>query len=117
MTLARPYAKAAYLAAKDMQEVPVWSLALVQLALWVKVAEIQTIIKNPLIEKEAVIEFLMQTAKINNPQVKNFLSLLAQYNRLALLTDIYVLFIAHRHDDEKILDAEFFAPFPVSDTD
>lgn len=116
MTLARPYAKAAYLAAKDAQAVAVWSVALEQLAQWVKVKDVQEIIKNPLIEKDAIVTFLMQTAKIDNHEIQNFLSLLAQYHRLDLLSDIYVLFIALHHDDEKILDAEFIAPFAVSET-
>ena len=94
MTLARPYAKAAYLAAKDAQAVAVWSVALEQLAQWVKVKDVQEIIKNPLIEKDAIVTFLMQTAKIDNHEIQNFLSLLAQYHRLDLLSDIYVLFIA-----------------------
>jgi F-type H+-transporting ATPase subunit delta len=115
MTLARPYAKAAYLAAKDAQAVAVWSSALEQLAQWIKVKDVQEIIENPLIDKEAVISFLMQSAKIDNPQIQNFLSLLAQYHRLELLCDIYVLFVALHHNDEKVLDAQFIAPFAVSD--
>ncbi|MFA6036556.1 MAG: F0F1 ATP synthase subunit delta [Legionellales bacterium] len=115
LTLARPYAKAAYLAAKDTQEVALWSAALEQLAQWVNVKEIETIIKNPLIDKETVVTFLMQCAKINNPQIKNFLTLLAEYTRLPLLKDIFVIFTALHHDDEKIMNAQFIAPFPVSD--
>lgn len=116
LTLARPYAKAAYLAAKDAQEVATWATALAQLAQWVKVKEVETIIKNPLIDKETLVTFLMQCAKIDTPHIKNFLTLLAEYNRLSLLTDVYVIFTALQNDDEKILDAEFIAPFPVSDS-
>jgi F-type H+-transporting ATPase subunit delta len=116
LTLARPYAKAAYLAAKNAQTVAVWSQALAQLAQWVKDKEIQTIIKNPLIDKETLVTFLMECIKSDNAEIKNFLMLLAEYNRLSLLTDVYVIFTALHHDDEKILDAEFIAPFPVSDS-
>jgi F-type H+-transporting ATPase subunit delta len=115
MTLARPYAKAAYLAAKDAQAVAAWSAALEQLAQWVNVKEVSLIIKNPLIEKETLVTFLMQCAKVDNPQIKNFLTLLAEYSRLPLLCDVYVLFTALRNTDEKILDAQFIAPFPVSE--
>jgi F-type H+-transporting ATPase subunit delta len=116
LTLARPYAKAAYLAAKDAQEVDVWSNALAQLAQWVKDREVQTIIKNPLIDKETLVTFLMQCAKIDTPAIKNFLTLLAEYTRLSLLTDIYVIFTALHQEDEKIMVAEFIAPFPVSES-
>jgi F-type H+-transporting ATPase subunit delta len=115
-TLARPYAKAAYNAAKDAQKIAQWSAALEQLAQWVEVKEIQTVLKNPLINKETLVTFLMQCAKIEDSEVKNLLTLLAEFNRLALLTDIYVIFTALHHDDEKILDAEFITPLPVSES-
>lgn len=115
MTLARPYAKAAYLAAKDAQEVTLWSTTLEQLAQWVNEKEVALIIKNPLIDKETIVTFLMQCAKTDNPQIKNFLTLLAEYARLPLLDDVYVLFTALYHDDEKIMNAQFIAPFPVSE--
>ncbi len=114
MTLARPYAKAAYLAAKEAGQVSLWSKALEQLAQWIKQKEVHTIIKNPLIEKEGVVNFLMECASINDPQIKNFLTLLAQYHRLDLLSDIYVLFLALHHHDEKVLDAKFITPIPLS---
>lgn len=116
LTLARPYAKAAYLAAKDAQKVAMWSSVLEQLAQWVKVKEVQTIIKNPLIDKDTLVTFLMQCVKSDNTEIKNFLMLLAEYNRLPLLTDVYVIFTALHHEDEKILNAELIAPLPVSDS-
>ncbi len=114
ITLARPYAKGAYMEAKSSHDVATWSHALAQLAQWVRVPDLWEIVKDPMVKKEARVSLLMQAANLNNPAIENFLSLLAHYQRLALLPEIDALFTALKHEDEKIIDAELSTPFTVS---
>ena len=114
LTLARPYAKGAYAQAKQCAEVVVWSNALAQLAQYICVPEIWEIVKDPMVKKEASVSLLMQAANLNHAEIENFLALLAQYHRLALLPQIATLFTALQHEDEKIIDAELSTPFAIS---
>jgi F-type H+-transporting ATPase subunit delta len=113
-TLARPYARAAFDSAKANTQVLVWASTLQSLAQVVKVAEVEAVIKNPTLPKETVVDLLMHLVQINDPQIKNFLALLAQYHRLSLLPEINAQFIMLQHSDEEILDAQVVSPQALS---
>lgn len=114
-TLARPYARGAYNEAKSTNAIATWKNALEQLAQLIRVEAISELVKNPMIQNQQVVDLLMDAASIKQAEIKNFLSLLADYHRLFVLPEINALFIALCHEDEKVLDAEFITPIVASD--
>ena len=90
LSVARPYAKAAFSAAKEGNQLSQWSYALKQLSVASQEKEMQALLKNPGVSKEKCCELLSVFA--NEKPLYNFLQLLAEKKRLPLLPDVSILF-------------------------
>ena len=90
LTLARPYAKAAFAYASEQGALDTWSNALQMLTATVQDEAFSAYISRPeLTPAEKVKAFVhVLGADQSNPAVENFLSLLAENDRLALLPEI-----------------------------
>ena len=107
ITIARPYANAVFALAQDKGELKAWSELLAVLAQCVADPQMQSIITSPAVSDEEVVSVLADIAgKAMTAEAKNFLALLAENDRLLLLTDITVLFEELRAEAEKSMTAD-----------
>ena len=99
-TTARPYAAAAFEAAKTANELSLWSNALKQLSLAVADIAFQSAAKNPLCTKKQLADILIgcfhtvcgDGSQNGQQEIENFIRLLANNKRLVLLPGIATLF-------------------------
>lgn len=116
ITVARPYAHAVFAVAKEEGRLKQWSELLEVLALCVADADLQRLITSPAVSDEQTVEVLVDiTADLVGESARNFLSLLAENNRLLLLDDIAVIFEELRAEAEQSLTAEVISAKPLTD--
>jgi len=112
-TLARPYAKAVFLYAKEHQQLDAWSTFLTGLAALHKDARVLAYLSNPLHSREQLVKFLIDMLDARADQgVQNFLWLLVTSKRLNISAEVSEQFQALREANEKVLHVEVvsFAP-------
>lgn len=91
---ARPYAKAAYLFARDADQIKAWLNFLQKMASFLNDTILQSAIKHPHFNAHAFINLVLQKLdRASLSHFKNFLMLLAEKKRLLLLPEIYELFL------------------------
>lgn len=91
-TLARPYAKAAYLFAKEQKVVKLWTSFLIKMSELVQEESLQTLLKNPKCNRNEFIEVVLDQLDIDDIHCRNFLYLLSEKGRLLQLPEIEELF-------------------------
>jgi F-type H+-transporting ATPase subunit delta len=106
VTLARPYAKAAFDYAKSVDQVKAWLQHLAFSAGLASVPEIAGSFISPDKNNQTLVAFLSQDGA--DAGFMNFLNLLADNNRLGLLPDVLVLFKFINEQDSKVLSADVF---------
>lgn len=113
VTLARPYAFAAFKRAKEKKSSASWSESLAFLSVVVSDKTLAALINNPKVKKSKLSDLLLDLCKGNiDKEVENFLRLLLQNNRLALLPDIAKQFEALKAEDEGYITVEAIAAYP-----
>lgn len=114
-TLARPYAKAAFEHAQARQQLAAWS-AMLGLAAAVSLDErMQRVLKAPrLTSKEKADTFIEVGGEEFDAAVRNYLHILAEHERLALLPDIVALFELYKAEQEKSMDVEVSSAFALN---
>lgn len=114
LTLARPYARAAFAIARDAGVAPQWSAALGFAARVAADPRVQSLLGHPQLGRGDAIALLSPPAATgagapdlfsNNDLFGNFLALLADNRRLPLLPEIAGLFEELRADAERIVKA------------
>ncbi len=113
-TLARPYARAAFAHAQS-ESVEQWSEALGRLAQALDNDSVRAVISTPQVHSDQLVELFAGIAGTESANVRNFLSLLAEYRRLPLLPQIATQFADLRAASEQRLDATVIAAMPVDD--
>ena len=107
ITIARPYANAAFDIANEKVDLKTWSGFLAVMAQSVVDEGIETMIANPSISDEQVISILVDIAgELVTTEGRHFLALLAENKRLPVLMDIAVIFEQLRADAEQVMTAE-----------
>ena len=92
-TLARPYAKAVFAAAKENNVLDAWSADLETLAAFVAADELQKVLVHPSLSAAQQANALTDVCGDQlNDAAKNLVAVLAENKRLALLPEISVLF-------------------------
>ena len=104
-TLARPYAKAAFEHAQAHQQLANWS-AMLGLAAAVSLDDtMQRVFKAPrLTSTEKATAFIEVCGDKFDAQAQNFIQVIAEHDRLALLPDIYAQFELYKAEQEKSID-------------
>ena len=115
ITIARPYAEAAFETAVAESELGAWSTMLEILSLIAQDNDMKTIISNPRVEKSVIREIVLEVCgdKISSRTCKNFIQILIDADRLSLATEIYNLFEAMRSEAEGVADVEVISAFPL----
>jgi F-type H+-transporting ATPase subunit delta len=106
-TIARPYAKAAFEAAREANALAAWSQGIALAAAIVADPRVAELVKNPELESSQVADFINGVADGKlNPQMQNFVRVLAANRRLLLLPEIAAHYEAQRAEVENTVDVE-----------
>jgi F-type H+-transporting ATPase subunit delta len=116
-SIARPYAQAAFDIANEKSDLKSWSDMLQLIAAVVSDAVLSDMISNPSIEREKIVEIIVDVCGDNlNDLAKNFVKVLADNGRLNVATEIAQGYEEHRAEAEKTVEAEVTSAFPLSET-
>ena len=114
-TIARPYAEALFRVAKA-GNLPAWSELVSEMAHVAAHPDVQALSRNPALTDKQVTETLL--ALLKSPvteEAKNFIAMLVENGRVALLPEIGVQFHALKNAEEGAADAEITSAFAISD--
>jgi F-type H+-transporting ATPase subunit delta len=114
ITIARPYARAAFEAASAARTLPAWSVWLARAAAAVGDAQLEPLLSNPRVPAAELVELLVNVAGAGGEpasghgteELRNFLALLAHNGRLALLPLIAAQYERLRADAERVADVQ-----------
>ena len=113
-TIARPYSKAAFEYARGAGDFAHWSQGLAQAAAIVADPRVAPLIKNPEITSADVAGLVTDVAGASlTAGVQNFVRVLAENHRLALLPEIAAQFESLRADAENTIDVEVTSAVPL----
>lgn len=116
LTLARPYAEAAFQLAKNANALSAWSVSLEQLALVTSSAEMVESIGNPRMTPDQLTALCLDVLGGAMPvDQRNFVGVLVENHRLGVVPEISDLFDQLKHAHEGIKDAEITSAFALDD--
>lgn len=103
LTLARPYARAAFMLARDAGALAAWSQALGFAARVAADPQASAVLGNPALSREQAVALLAPDDAA--PAFRDYLALLADNRRLALLPEIAGLYEEQRAEAERVVKA------------
>ena len=115
ITLARPYARALFLLAKEAGLLKSVSESLSFSAQASVVPELATLLGNPRVSDAQLLDLLSPVEA--NETMQRFLTVLAENNRLALLPEVSELFEQLRAESERVLKANITSAVALSDAE
>jgi F-type H+-transporting ATPase subunit delta len=113
LTIARPYAEAAYRRAAETGRLAAWSDALSRLAAVVAREEARALLSRPALSAAQRAGLIADVAGELDAEQRNFIMLLAQNQRLVLAGEIAELFERLRNDHEGLIEARITSAFPI----
>ncbi len=116
VTIARPYAEAVFRVAKEGNAFAEWSRTLALCAAVVRDPQMAALIADPNVPRETLARVLMGVCggDLSEP-ARNFLQVLIDNDRLAVLPQIAQLFEELRREHENEVEAEIASAFPLSE--
>ena len=117
ITIARPYAEAAFALAQDANALPVWATMLRYASAVAADPAMAQALDNPKLtaaNKEAL--FLSVCGEKLDAMGRRFVGVLVEADRLTLLPQIVTLFEALKNDAEGVATARIDSAFPLTDT-
>ena len=116
ITIARPYAEAAYQLARDSGQLKAWSAQLAQLAQVAANVEFAALLGNPNVAADQLEAVLVGAlGKDALPEVARFVGVLLQNRRASLLPQIFTLFQTLKTAAEGVVDARIETAFALTD--
>jgi F-type H+-transporting ATPase subunit delta len=115
-TLARPYAKAAFAYAQQEKQLEEWSVFLMQLAEVVHHPQMVSLLHNPKITSEQLVQIMGACVKTTSDVLKNFLNVLSVHHRLNSLPAISTLFNEYKAQAEKKINVTVVSAFPLDES-
>ncbi|MFT4103057.1 MAG: F0F1 ATP synthase subunit delta [Burkholderiaceae bacterium] len=115
LTIARPYAEAAFKLASEHDDMAAWSDALERLTAVVQASSSLDLIGNPNLTTAQVAGVVADAAGQLGARQVNFVKVLAENERLGVLPEIAQMYRQLRHQHERVLDAEVTSAYPVSE--
>lgn len=116
ITVARPYAQAAFMSANAKQALKDWSDMLSLMAAIADDAAMHDLIDSPHLTETQLADLFIEVAGDNvNDSGANFIRILAENRRLALLPEIAALYEIQRRAAEGIVQAEMVTAFPATE--
>ncbi len=116
VTIARPYAEAAFALAKQRDELSKWSNMLSLLASVYNDPQVQSAIASPTVTRADVESLMLAVCgeRIDG-NARNLVQLLVRNGRLAALEEIRRLYDHLKSEDEGVVEAQIFSAFPLED--
>lgn len=116
ITIARPYALAAFDLAKSAGELKGWSDMLQMIAAVTSDATMQDLISNPSVSRDKLVGLILDVCDTHlDKQGQNFVRVLGENKRLNIVTEIATIYEQHRAEAEKVIEAEVVSAFALSD--
>ena len=116
ITIARPYARAAFETARARRQLAEWSRALTAAAAGVADPAVQGLLGSPKLPKSQLAQiFIELVGQELGEHGANFIRLLAENRRLGLLPEIAQGFEALRADAERTIEATVISASPLGD--
>ncbi|WNO09114.1 F0F1 ATP synthase subunit delta [Teredinibacter sp. KSP-S5-2] len=115
ITLARPYAKAAFEYARNAKELDGWHKALSLASLVALDKQVITMLQSPnLTTVDKGDKFVEICGEDISDKQANFIHLLAENDRLLLLPQITELYALYKAEQEKTVDVEVYTAYAIS---
>lgn len=118
-TIARPYAEALFRVAEG-GDIAAWSTLVQELAQVARLPDVLSVASSPKVTRTQVAELLLATAKsplAAGAEAKNFVQMLVDNHRIALLPEIAAQFEALKNEREGAADAIIVSAFPLNGAD
>lgn len=116
LTLARPYARAAFALARDHGRLAQWSSLLAFANAVAADPRVHNLLGHPSLVTEEVLGLLLPPGD-SDPNFRQFLKLLSENRRLGLLAEIGGLFEQLRAEQERVLRATLTSAAPVDEAE
>ena len=115
-TVARPYAEAVFKLSREAGNSAGWSDALSLLEMVVKDPQMESLIGNPRIQRQQLVALIDSVVGQHlDAHAKQFVEVLVENKRLALLPQIRSQFEVLRHEREGVIDAKITSAFRMED--
>lgn len=116
LTIARPYAQAAFKFASTHSVLGDWSSMLSLMAAVADDTDVRALIDSPRLSESQLAELFIQIGGEHiNEKFANFIRVLSENRRLSLLPEIAALFEIQRQQAEGAVQAELITAFPASE--
>ena len=115
VTIARPYADAAFLQADGAGALGPWSEALERMATVVADPQMQALIRDPKLGENKLAELFVGVVGNLDQTQQNFVRVLVENERLLVLPEIRDLFVERKNEREGALDADIVSAFELDD--
>lgn len=116
VTIARPYAEAAFRLARDSSQLSAWSDMLALLEAITADARVQAVLDDPNVTPQALESFVIGVAGDRlDGAARNLVQVLIQNGRLALVPHIRGLFEEQRREHEGVLEVRIVSALPITD--
>ena len=116
LTIARPYAEAAFASADASGKLQAWSQALQRLAMVASDAQMHNAIGDPKIGPQELYGLVAAGSGDSlDAQAQNFVRVLIENDRLSLLPEISALFESLKNEREGVVEATIDSAFPLDD--
>ncbi len=116
LTLARPYARAAFSLARDHGRLPQWSSLLGFAGSMAADERIRSLLGHPGLSESDLLHLLLPNGDVD-PNFRQFIDVLAENGRLELLPEIAALYEQARSEEERTLRVTITSAQPLSDED
>lgn len=114
LTIARPYAQAAFAHAQGEGGVPAWSDALAFLSAAVTDPEMRRVISDPRVGRDRAVDLLLEVGGARFVgSFRNFIKVLSASHRLGIVPEIAQLFDEQRAAAENVVNAEVVSAFEL----
>lgn len=114
ITIARPYAVAAFEQASDEGKLKDWSTMLHVLSLVVSDPQMQAIQDNPKLKSAALLDIVLDICgNYLSDSGRNFVRVLVNVGRLSMAPQIYMLFEQKRMAAEGVAEVEIVSAYPL----
>lgn len=116
LTLARPYARAAFGVAVSEGKLQAWMEAMDRLAVLISVPKLQELLVSPTLTSTRKAELLTEIlGEQLDSTVSRFVAILAENKRLLLMPEIRELFHLMKAQQENAVDVSITSAFPIAD--
>ena len=116
LTLARPYARAAFGVARDHGRLPQWSSLLGFAAMIAGDDRVRTLLGHPGLGRDDLLALLLPPGDVD-PNFRQYIEVLADNGRLELLPEIAALYEQSRADEERTIKVRVTSAEPMTEQD